>query len=53
MQHSNWDIPFEIMCDASNVAVGTVLGRQIGKEPHVIYYASQTLDNAQNNYSTT
>jgi hypothetical protein len=49
----NWGIPFEIMCDASNYAVGDVLGQRIDKLPHVIYYASTTLNDAQLNYSTT
>ncbi|KAI4313333.1 hypothetical protein L6164_026319 [Bauhinia variegata] len=40
------------MCDASNYAVGAVLAQRIGKLPHVIYYASQTLDVAQANYTT-
>ena len=44
---------FEIMCDASDYAVGVVLGQRIGKLPHVIYYASRTLNDAQLNYSTT
>jgi hypothetical protein len=34
-------------------AVGAVLGQCIDKLPHVIYYASWTLNNAQLNYSTT
>jgi hypothetical protein len=41
------------MCDASNYAVGAVLGQRIEKLPHVIYYASKTLNDAQLNYSTT
>ncbi|KAK8621977.1 hypothetical protein V6N13_097605 [Hibiscus sabdariffa] len=41
------------MCDASDTSVGAVLGQKIGKEPHVIAYASLTLDSAQRNYSTT
>jgi hypothetical protein len=41
------------MCDASNHAIGAVLGQKEGKESHVIYYASRTLDSAQCNYSTT
>ncbi|KAJ9542484.1 hypothetical protein OSB04_028990 [Centaurea solstitialis] len=53
IQPPNWDLPFEIMCDASNHAVGAVLGQKFGRDPHVIYYASRTLDSAQSNYSTT
>jgi hypothetical protein len=49
----NWGEPFEIMCDVSDYAVGAVLGQRIDKLPHVIYYASMTLNDAQLNYSTT
>ncbi|CAM8959667.1 unnamed protein product [Rhodiola kirilowii] len=48
-----WDQPFEIMCDASDYAIGALLGQRIDKKPVVIYYASRTLDAAQQNYSTT
>ena len=41
------------MCDASNFAVGAVLGQRIDKILHVIYYASKTLNDAQINYTTT
>ena len=41
------------MCDASDYAVGVVLGQRIGKASHAIYYASRTLNDAQRNYSTT
>jgi hypothetical protein len=41
------------MCDAFDYAVGTVLGKQVEKLPHVIYYANKTLNDAQLNYSTT
>ena len=41
------------MCDASDYAVGAVLGQRVDKMPHVIYYASKTLNDAQLNYSTT
>ncbi|KAI4313331.1 hypothetical protein L6164_026317 [Bauhinia variegata] len=40
------------MCDATNYAVGVVLAQRIGKLPHVIYYGSRTLNDAQANYTT-
>ena len=40
------------MCDASDYAIGIVLGQRIGKASHAIYYASRTLNDAQSNYST-
>ncbi|KAM2957607.1 hypothetical protein FF2_024562 [Malus domestica] len=49
----DWSIPFELMCDASGYALGAVLGQRKDKQPHVIYYASRTLNDAQLNYSTT
>ncbi|CAM8963300.1 unnamed protein product [Rhodiola kirilowii] len=49
----DWSKGFEIMCDASDYAVGAVLGQREEKKPVVIYYASRTLDAAQRNYSTT
>nr|KAJ0215773.1 hypothetical protein LSAT_V11C300101380 [Lactuca sativa] len=53
IQEPNWDLTFEIMCDARNYAIGFVLGQKNGKASHVIYHASRTLDNVQSNYSTT
>jgi hypothetical protein len=41
------------MCDASNYAVGAVLGQRIVKNLHVIAYASRMLDRVQRNYHTT
>jgi hypothetical protein len=41
------------MCDASDYVVGAVLGQRMDRLPHVIYYASRTLNDAQLNYSTT
>jgi hypothetical protein len=40
------------MCDASDYAMGAVLGQRVEKLPHVIYYVSKTLNDAQLNYST-
>jgi len=41
------------MCDASDYALGAVLGQKIDKKMHVIYYASKTMNSAQVNYTTT
>src|SRR3954467_4276152 len=41
------------MCDASDFAVGAVLGQRGDKKLNVIHYASKTLDIAQKNYATT
>ncbi|CAA0824785.1 Uncharacterized mitochondrial protein AtMg00860, partial [Striga hermonthica] len=49
----DWSLPFKIMCDASNLAVGAVLGQRVDKLLRVIYYASLTLNGAQLNYTTT
>ncbi|CAN6573144.1 unnamed protein product [Malus baccata var. baccata] len=49
----DWSLPFELMCDASDYALGAVLGQRKDKRPHVVYYASRTLNDAQLNYSIT
>ncbi|KAL1557082.1 hypothetical protein AAHA92_12614 [Salvia divinorum] len=49
----NWNYPFEVMCDASDYAVGAVLGQKIDGKSYVIFYASKTLNQAQKNYDTT
>ncbi|KAK8593493.1 hypothetical protein V6N12_045573 [Hibiscus sabdariffa] len=49
----DWTPPFELMCDASDYAVGAVLGRRKEKFFHPIYYASKTLNEAQINYTST
>ncbi|KAJ4720983.1 DNA-directed DNA polymerase [Melia azedarach] len=49
----DWDLPFELMCDASDHALRAVLGQRKSKALHVIYYASRTLTDAQLNYATT
>ena len=41
------------MCDASDFAVGAVLGQRIDKKPTAICYTSKTLADAQINYTTT
>ena len=49
----DWQKPFELMCDASDYAVGAVLGQRKNNVFHTIYYASRTLNDAQLNYATT
>ena len=53
MLSPNWDLPFEIMCDASDYAIRVVLGQREDKKAFVIYYDNKTLDSAQSNYTTT
>nr|GEZ41545.1 reverse transcriptase domain-containing protein [Tanacetum cinerariifolium] len=48
----NWDQPFELMCDASDFAVGAVLGQRIKKHFRPIHYASKTMTEAETNYTT-
>ena len=42
----NWQLPFEVMCDASDLAIGVVLVRREGGKPYVVYYTSKTLNEA-------
>ncbi|GJS33473.1 reverse transcriptase domain-containing protein [Tanacetum coccineum] len=49
----NWDQPFELMCDASDFAIGAVLGQRIEKHFRPIHYASKTMTEAESNYTTT
>jgi hypothetical protein len=53
IQPPDWSQPFEIMCDASDYAVGTVLGQRKESRVHTIYYTSKSLNGAQLNYATT
>ncbi|GKF64526.1 reverse transcriptase domain-containing protein, partial [Tanacetum coccineum] len=49
----NWNLPFELMCDASDFAVGAILGQKDGKNFHLIYSARKTLNLAQQKYTVT
>ncbi|RDX94754.1 Retrovirus-related Pol polyprotein, partial [Mucuna pruriens] len=42
LQAPNWELPFELMCDASNSALGAVLGQRVGVDKLV-----------HSNYTTT
>nr|GEU84321.1 hypothetical protein [Tanacetum cinerariifolium] len=49
----DWSLPFKIMCDTSDYAIGVVLGQRIDKHFKPIHYASKTMNEAQENYTTT
>nr|GEZ82089.1 reverse transcriptase domain-containing protein [Tanacetum cinerariifolium] len=49
----NWNLPFELMCDASDFAIGAVLGQRNTKHFQPIHYASKTITNAQIHYTIT
>ncbi|GJY48523.1 reverse transcriptase domain-containing protein [Tanacetum coccineum] len=49
----NWNLPFELMCDASDFAVGAALGQKYGKNFHPIYFASKTLNPTQQKCTVT
>ncbi|GJX44327.1 reverse transcriptase domain-containing protein [Tanacetum coccineum] len=49
----DWNLPFELMCDASDFAIGAVLGKRKTKHFQPIHYASKTMTEAQIHYTTT
>ena len=42
----DWSKPFEIMCNASDFAIGAGLGQHIDNKQRVIYYSSRMLNDA-------
>ncbi|GJW91572.1 reverse transcriptase domain-containing protein [Tanacetum coccineum] len=49
----DWDLPFEVMCNAKDYAVGAVLGQRKTKHFQPIHFASKTMTNAKAHYTTT
>ncbi|GJR31622.1 putative nucleotidyltransferase, ribonuclease H [Tanacetum coccineum] len=53
MVSPNWSLPFKLMYDASDFAVGVVLGQREEKHFRPIHFASKSLNSAQQNYTVT
>ena len=53
MRAPNWQLPFEVMYDASDLTVRAILGQTAEGKLYVVFYASKTLNEAQGNYTTT
>nr|GEX69738.1 reverse transcriptase domain-containing protein [Tanacetum cinerariifolium] len=53
MVKEDWDMPFEHMCDASDFAIGAVLGQRQDKHFRPIHYANKTMIEAESNYTKT
>ncbi|GJV93560.1 reverse transcriptase domain-containing protein [Tanacetum coccineum] len=49
----DWNLPFELICDASDFTIGAVLGQRKMKHFQPIHYASKTMTEAQIHYTTT
>nr|GEY75078.1 reverse transcriptase domain-containing protein [Tanacetum cinerariifolium] len=49
----DWDMPFELMYDASDFAIGAVLRKRQEKNFRPIHYANKTMTEAESNYTTT
>nr|GEX92761.1 reverse transcriptase domain-containing protein [Tanacetum cinerariifolium] len=53
----DWNLPFELMCDASDFAIDAILGQLLWKrrDKHFrpIHYASKTMTEAESKYTTT
>nr|GEY61429.1 hypothetical protein [Tanacetum cinerariifolium] len=49
----DWDMPFELMCDASDFVIGAVLGQRQDKHFRPVHYASKTMTEAESNYTKT
>ena len=52
MRPLNWFLPFELICDAIDYAIGVVLDQREKSKPYVVYYTTKTLNFTQKNYMT-
>nr|GEX65635.1 reverse transcriptase domain-containing protein [Tanacetum cinerariifolium] len=49
----DWNLPFELMCDASDFAIGAILEQRKTKHFQPIHYASKTMTEAPIHYTTS
>ncbi|GJZ01595.1 reverse transcriptase domain-containing protein [Tanacetum coccineum] len=49
----DWDLPFELMCNASDFSIGAVLGQRHEKHFRPIHYASKKMNEAESHYTMT
>jgi hypothetical protein len=49
----NWTLPFHISIDASDTAIGGVLGKKEDQQSYAIYFISKNLSPAELNYTVT
>nr|GFB48777.1 reverse transcriptase domain-containing protein [Tanacetum cinerariifolium] len=50
---ADWDMPFKLMCDASDFTIGAVLGQRRDKHFWPTHYASKTMTEAKLKYTTS
>nr|GEY74277.1 reverse transcriptase domain-containing protein [Tanacetum cinerariifolium] len=48
----DWDLPFDLMCDASEFSIDAVQGQRHEKQFRPIHYASKTMTEAESHYTT-
>jgi hypothetical protein len=49
----NWTLPFHISTDASDTAIGGVLGQKEDQQSYAIYFVSKNLSPTELNYTVT
>jgi len=53
MRGPNWSLPFHICTDASDIALGAILGQRENRVPYAIYFVNKNLSPTELNYTVT
>jgi hypothetical protein len=53
LRGANWDIPFQISTDASDIAIEGVLGKKEDQQSYAIYFVRKNLSYVELNYTVT